>query len=180
MGKQFPGFEAPHLKLIEDSPLFFVGTAAAEGRVSISPKGGDSLRVLSPRRLLWRNITGSGNETAGHLRLINRMTVMWCSFVAKPMVLRAYGRARTIGPGDADWAEMNGHFPPHAGARQVFDMDVEMVQSSCGYNVPFMEFTGHRDKLDRWTEARVADGIAAYWDKTNRETIDAFPTGTGQ
>ena len=177
MGKQFPAFETPHLKLIDDSHIFFVGTAAQDGRVNISPKGGESLRVLSPTRVLWRNITGSGNETAGHLRLINRITLMWCSFGPKPMILRAYGTARTVHANDADWDDLNGHFPPHIGARQVYDVAVEMVQSSCGYNVPFMEFAGHRDTLDRWTDDKGPDGVTQYWVDRNQQTIDGFPTG---
>ena len=179
MGKQFEAFEAPHLKLIGESHIFFVGTAAEDGRVNVSPKGGDALRVLSPTRIIWRNITGSGNETAGHLAKVNRITLMWCSFGPKPMILRAYGTARAIHPFDADWAEMDGHFPPHDGARQVFDVAVEMVQSSCGFNVPFMEFSGHRDTLDKWTEQKGRDGVKTYWEERNGQTIDGFPTGIG-
>jgi hypothetical protein len=179
MAKTYPGFEDAHLRLIEESPIYFVGTAARDGRVNVSPKGLDSLRVLGPNRLVWRNITGSGNETAGHLLDINRMTVMWCSFTKRPVIMRAYGTARAIHPFDADWEEMNGRFPPHLGARQVFDMTVETVQTSCGYAVPFMEFTSHRDTLDKWTEDRGPEGVRAYWAEENRETIDGLPTGIG-
>ena len=155
-----------------------MGSAAPTGRVNVSPKGTDSLRVLGPNRILWRNLTGSGNETAGHLRLSNRMTLMWCSFAQKPLILRAYGTARTVHPRDADWEELNGRFPPHDGARQVFDMAVEMVQTSCGYAVPFLDYTGERGVLDQWTADKCgAEGMPAYWDETNRTTIDGFETG---
>ena len=177
MAKQFQSFEPDHLRLIDESVVFFVATAARDGRVNLSPKGGDSLRVLGPARILWRNITGSGNETAGHLREINRITLMWCSFTKRPMILRAYGSAQTIQPSDTGWEEANAHFDPHAGARQVFDVSVDLVQSSCGYAVPFMDFISERDTLDRWTEQKGPDGIRAYWDEKNRTTIDGHPTG---
>ena len=112
--------------------MFFVATAAPDGRVNLSPKGMDSLRVAGPNRILWRNLTGSGNETAGHLKALNRITLMWCSFALRPLILRAYGSARTISPVDADWAELNRRFPRGPGARQIFDVAVDLVQTSCG------------------------------------------------
>ncbi len=177
MAKQFDSFEPTHQAFIADQHLFFVATADAAGRVNLSPKGGDALRVLSPTRLIWRNLTGSGNETAGHLARVNRMTVMWCSFETRPLILRAYGQARTVHRRDADWAELDAHFPPHIGARQIYDMTVDLVQSSCGYQVPFLSFERDRDTLDKWAEDRGPDGIATYWEERNRKTIDGLPTG---
>lgn len=177
MAKQFDGLEAAHVRFIEAQHIFFTGTAAAEGRVNVSPKGMDSLRVLGPNRILWRNLTGSGNETAGHLARVNRMTLMWCGFEAQPLILRAYGKARMVQATDADWDEMNGHFEPFVGARQVYDMTVEMVQTSCGYGVPYFDHAGERDTLRRWSEDHGPDGIRSYWDERNRETIDGLATG---
>ncbi len=137
----------------------------------------DSLRVLGPNRLVWMNLTGSGNETAGHLRALNRMTVMWCSFSTKPMILRAYGTAKTLHRSDADWEALAPHFPAHLGARQLFDMSVEMVQSSCGYAVPYMDASRERDTLTKWAEDRGEEGLSAYWETRNQTTIDGAPTG---
>jgi hypothetical protein len=176
MAKQFGALDDQHIKFIKEQHIFFVATAAPDGRVNISPKGGDALRVLGPNRLLWRNLTGSGNETAGHLKKINRMTIMWCSFTTRPLILRAYGSARTIHVDDADCAELDAHFPPHVGARQVYDVSIDMVQSSCGYAVPFMEFREDRSTLDTWSEDRGPDAIKTYWAERNAETIDGFPT----
>jgi len=162
---------------VEAQHLFFVATAAPEGRVNVSPKGMDSLRVLGPNRILWRNVTGSGNETAGHLRQLNRMTLMWCSFTAKPMILRAYGSARTLHPRDADWDPLNAQFPHSDGARQLYDMTVDMVQTSCGYAVPFYDHAGPRDTLQQWTEDRGPVGITDYWATRNQTTLDGAPTG---
>jgi len=177
MATQYPGIDARLQGFIEAQQMFFVGSAAPAGRVNISPKGMDSLRVLGPNRIIWRNATGSGNETAGHLKQLNRMTLMWCSFTARPMILRAYGSARTLHPRDADWDALNAHFPGFDGARQIYDMEVGMMQTSCGYAVPFYDHTGPRDTLEKWTADRGADGVTAYWAERNQTTLDGAPTG---
>ena len=176
MGKQFDQISADHQTFIEAQHMFLCGTAADEGRVNISPKGMDSLRVLGPNRIVWRNLTGSGNETAAHLSLHNRMTVMWCGFEKRPMIMRAYGTARTLHPRDADFDELNALFPASPGARQIYDMTVEMLQTSCGFAVPFFEHKGPREVLQHWAEDKGPEGIATYWEERNQKTIDGLPT----
>ncbi|MDW4496919.1 pyridoxamine 5'-phosphate oxidase family protein [Sulfitobacter sp. D35] len=176
MAKQFDALSDTLTRFIEAQHLFFVGTAGLEGRVNVSPKGMDSLRVLGPNRIVWRNLTGSGNETAGHLAQINRMTLMWCSFEAKPMILRCYGSARTLHPRDADFDALNELFPASEGARQVYDLAIDLVQTSCGYAVPFFEHAGGRDVLADWAARKGRDGVKAYWAEKNRNTIDGLPT----
>lgn len=177
MAKFFEMIETAHASFIADQHVFFVGTAAETGRVNVSPKGMDALRVLGPNRIVWRNLTGSGNETAGHLGQVNRMTLMWCSFEKRPMILRCYGTARTIHPRDNDWDSLNAHFEPAIHARNIFDVSVEQVQSSCGYSIPFMDFVGERDTLDQWAASKGEDGIRTHWAESNQQTIDGFPTG---
>ena len=105
------------------------------------------------------------------------MTLMWCSFGLQPMILRAYGTARTLHRRDADFAELNAMFPETIGARQVYDMTVEMMQTSCGYAVPRMDFAAERDTLKRWTEDKGADALPDYWREKNLRTLDGAPTG---
>lgn len=180
MGTQYGQLNDQHITFIEAQHLFFCGTAAPSGKVNISPKGMDSLRVLGPNRILWRNFTGSGNETAGHLAQINRMSLMWCSFTRQPMILRAYGSARTVHPGDADWDTLAANFPEQLGMRQIYDMSIDMVQKSCGYAVPFFDHVADRDVLKSWAADKGAAGIEAYWSERNATTLDGAPTGTGQ
>lgn len=177
MSKTFPKIEAPHRAFIEAQHMFFVATAAPDGRVNLSPKGRDSLRVLDENRLIWLNLTGSGNETAGHLLQHPRMTLMWCSFSKRPMIYRAYGTARTIHATDPDWSDLLAHFPTQAGARQIYDVTIDMTQTSCGYAVPFMDFAADRDTLAKWAEDRGEDGVRAYWAENNQTTLDGAPTG---
>lgn len=177
MAKQFPGFEDHHIAFVQAQHIFFTGSAAETGRVNVSPKGMDSLRVLGPNRLIWRNLTGSGNETAGHLARVNRVTIMWCAFGAKPLIMRAFGTATVTHSGEDGWAALDAHFPQEIGARQVFDMTVDLVQTSCGYGVPFMDFAGDRPTMTTWAQNKGPDGIPAYWAQENTITIDGFPTG---
>lgn len=177
MAQQFPAISDRHREFIESQHVFFVGSAAADGRVNVSPKGLDSLRVLSPNRVVWLNGTGSGNETAAHVRAVNRMTLMFCSFERSPLVLRLYGTTREVQPDEAEWDELAGLFPPMLGARQVFDVDVDLVQTSCGYGVPLMEYAEERTLMHSWAEKKGPDGLAAYHLEKNASSIDGMPTG---
>lgn len=177
MGTQYDSLSDAHISFIRSQHIFFVGSAAQNGRVNISPKGMDSLRVMDANRIIWRNLTGSGNETAGHLAEVNRITLMWCGFEKVPMILRAYGTARTLYPRDTEFDAFNADFPPSHGARQIYDVTIEMVQKSCGYAVPFMDYAGDRDVLKNWAEKQGSDGIQSYWKDRNQTTIDGKPTG---
>lgn len=177
MGQQYDAISDRHRAFLERQPLFFVATAAREGHVNVSPKGLDSLRVLGPNRVVWLNGTGSGNETAAHLLDTDRMTLMFCSFAREPMILRLFGTARAVQPRDPDWDELLGLFPPLPGSRQVFDVAVHLVQTSCGYGVPLMEPQGQRDLMPAWATKKGPDGLAAYWAEKNLTSLDGLPTG---
>ena len=177
MGKKYSEISAEHGEFIARQKLFFCGTAAPDGRVNVSPKGLDSLRVIAPDRVLWLNLTGSGNETAAHLLEHPRMTLMFCAFEASPRILRVYGAARMVQPGDAEWDSLYANFQPSVGARQIFDLAVDLVQTSCGFGVPYFDYAGDRDKLRQWSEERGAAGIREYWRLKNTTSIDGKPTG---
>lgn len=177
MAKQFPALTDDHTRFIAEQHIFFTGSAGPEGRVNVSPKGMDSLRVLGPNRILWLNLTGSGNETAGHLAEAPRLTLMWCSFTTRPLILRAYGTARGTWRDTAGWDDLAAHFPEHRGARQIYDVSVDLVQTSCGYAVPLMDFSGPRDTLEKWAEQRSEADLRTYWTERNARTLDGKPTG---
>jgi hypothetical protein len=161
---------------IDAQHMFVVGTAAADGRVNVSPKGIDTLRVKDPNRILWLNLTGSGNETAAHLLDTNRITIMFCSFEGKPLILRLYGTARMVHPRDEDWNELVAEFPTLSGTRQVVDVTITSVQTSCGYAVPKYDFVGERDGRIGRSENKGDDGIHSWWTEHNQTSIDGLPT----
>lgn len=177
MGKRFPELQPDQIAFISEQHLYFVGTAAPGTRVNLSPKGMDSLRILSSTRILWLNLTGSGNETAAHLALDPRITLMWCSFTTRPLILRAYGTGRAVHRADADWDRLAAQLPNQPGARQIVEVAIDLVQSSCGFAVPFMDFREDRPVLRDWATGKGPDGLRTYWDERNRQTIDGLPTG---
>lgn len=177
MAKQFDALDETLSAFIERQHMFFVGTAAPQGRVNLSPKGMDSLRILDPQRVLWLNLTGSGNESAAHLLEDSRMTIMFCSFDRQPLILRLYGQARVIHPRDADWSSLIGHFDNYTGARQLFELSVELVQTSCGYAVPEYTLERERQTLTKWADKKGEEGIAAYWRDQNQRSLDDKDTG---
>jgi hypothetical protein len=177
MARQFSELNTSLINFIRKQHIFFVGTAASSGRVNISPKGGDSLRVEGPGKLVWMNLTGSGNESAAHILDNKRMTLMFCSFEKRPLILRVYGQARVVHPRDeARWQELASQFPELPGMRQFFEMDIDLVQTSCGEAVPYFEFAGNREALNEWANNKGPDGIRQYWADKNQQSIDGFDT----
>lgn len=177
MAQQFDHLSDGLTKFIDAQKIYFVATAAKDGRVNLSPKGQDSLRVTGPNEIIWMNLTGSGNETAAHLEDTNRMTIMWCAFDGPPRILRVYGTAETIHPRDTAWAECEKLIPVETGTRQYYRMKIDLVQTSCGYAVPLFEFQGERDVLRDWADKKGRDGVEDYWEEKNQTSIDGLPTG---
>ena len=159
---------------IEKQNIYFVGTAVEEGRVNISPKGMDSFRVIGPNKVMWLNLTGSGNETAIHLDLNGRMTIMFCSFNKNPLILRLYGQAKSYHRGEAYFEENISEFKDIDGARQIIEMVVDLVQTSCGYAVPKMDFVTERDTLRLSLEKKEKAGMDKYWNEKNALSIDGL------
>jgi hypothetical protein len=162
---------------ILEQKIFFTGSAAEDGRINVSPKGTDSLRVLNERQILWLNLTGSGNETAAHLRKVNRITLMFCAFEGAPLILRVYGRAQTIHRRDPEWNSYYEQFPANKGARNIFLVDIESVQTSCGFAVPLMNYKEDRTILTDWSAKQSEEEMHAYWKKKNLTSIDGLETG---
>ena len=177
MGKRFTKINESHQRFIEDQKIFFVGTAAEDGRVNVSPKGMDSFRVFDSKRIIWLNFTGSGNETAAHVLRNPRMTIMFCSFEDKPMILRLYGMAKIFHERDEVFQDYMNQFDNTIGARQIIDLEVDLVQTSCGFGVPYMDFNKERLLLRSWSEKKGPEKIKDYWEENNKLSIDDFETG---
>ncbi|RXG23308.1 pyridoxamine 5'-phosphate oxidase family protein [Leeuwenhoekiella aequorea] len=177
MGKKRPELNSQLKEFITNQKIFFVGTAANTGFVNVSPKGMSTFYILNDKEVIWLNLTGSGNESAAHVLKDPRMTIMFCSFEKNPLILRLYGTAETFHERDALFSEYLKHFEETAGARQIFKLSIELVQTSCGFGVPFMEYKGERDTLKLWAEQKGEEGIKEYWTEKNKESLDGFDTG---
>jgi hypothetical protein len=168
----------PELKqFVARQKVFFVATAPSSGRINLSPKGMDTFRVVSPKRVIYLDITGSGNETAAHLVDNGRITIMFCSFDKSAQIARLYGHGRPIHPDNASWHEYLAMFPPEPGVRQIMEIDVESAMTSCGYGVPWMENLKERDTLRKYWEKRDEETLVDYQRKENERSIDGLPTG---
>jgi len=176
MGQQFSELSEQHKQFIKEQKIFFVGTATTDSKINISPKGMDSLRVLSNNRVIWLNVTGSGNETAAHIQENPRMTVMFAAFEGKPLILRLYGNSKVIHKNNSEWKTLIQLLNPLPGARQIFDLSIELVQTSCGMGVPYYDYVDERNMLNKWAEKQGPEGVKEYWRKKNQVSLDGKPT----
>ena len=150
MGKKFTKISPTLQDFIQQQKVFFVSTAMREGLINTSPKGTDSFHILNETQIVWLNLTGSGNETAAHLLESDRMTILFCAFEGNPLILRLYGTAKAYHERDEQFAEYVGLFPPSISARQIIIMDIDLVQTSCGFGVPLMDYKADRQELVQW------------------------------
>ncbi len=175
MADFFDALSDKHIAMIAKQPVFFVATAAPEARINLSPKGYDAFRVLAPDRVAYLDLGGSGNETHAHLAADGRITLMFCNFEQPALILRIYGRGRPVLPQDAGWEALAAHFTLLPGTRQIFVIDVESVQTSCGWGVPFMAYEAERSTLKKAHEqADPAQWEAKMAGRTS--SIDGLPT----
>lgn len=175
MADFFDALNDKHMAFIAEQPMFFVATAAADGRINLSPKGYDSFRVLGPNRVAYLDLGGSGNETHAHLVADGRITIMWNNFANPALIMRLYGTGRPVLPQDSAWEELAPHFDILPGTRQIFDIKLDSIQTSCGWGVPQMELKAERDTLVKYH--RQADPDVWVEKTAGRVTsIDGLPT----
>jgi hypothetical protein len=177
MAATYPEITKEIQAFILAQPLFFVATAALspQGHVNLSPKGLDTFRVLSPARVAYLDLTGSGNETAAHLLENRRITFMFCAFEGPPKILRLYGTGRTVQRTEAEWVDLAALFPQMTGVRQIIVADITRVQTSCGFAVPRMDLLEERQTLTEWAEKKGPEGLVEYRRKKNARSIDGLP-----
>ena len=185
MGRFYDHIPEQLVEWLEAQPVFFVASAplGEDGHVNVSPKGGDTFRVLDASTVAYLDLTGSGAETTAHLRENGRLTIMFCAFDGKPNIVRLFGQAKTVLPGHADFDNLATQFPANPGTRGVVHLVVEKVGTSCGYGVPLMQLVGPRTILDEWAERKTHDEMSAYRATKNASSIDGLPafdpTGVG-
>jgi len=164
------------MDFIKDQKIFFTATAPKTGRINLSPKGMDSFRCVDLNTVAYLDLTGSGNETAAHIFDDGRLTLMFCSFSRKPLILRLSGKGRVVLPRHEDWANWHSHFNSMVGERQIIVLNIDMVQSACGYGVPVYDFVEERDLLTKWTEKRGEQGLKDYWLEHGQKSLDGLDT----
>lgn len=173
--KRYPSIDARLKAFVEDQPVYFVGTASQGARISVSPKGIDSFRVLGPNRVAYADMTGATNEAAAHISRDGRITVLFCSFTRNANIVRIYGTGRIVLPSDADWNALAALMPQPPGTRHFIDIAVDEVIDNCGYGVPEMTLVRERPALTAWSEQKGEEGLRAYRQEKNSVSIDGLP-----
>jgi hypothetical protein len=182
MAKYYPEITDDLQTFIRAQHLFFVASAplSGDGHVNVSPKGLDCFRILTPHRVAYLDLTGSGNETSAHVLENGRITFMFCAFEGPARIVRLFGTGRTVLPGAPGWDDLALHFTLIPGVRQIITADIEKVQTSCGFAVPLYDFVGDRDILVNWAETKGTEGVAEYQLEKNTESLDGLPTPLGE
>ena len=175
MSDFFDALEQKHIKFIEAQQMFFVATAPKDGRINLSPKGLDCFLIISPTEVAYLDFVGSGNETAAHLLDDGRITIMFNSYTRNALILRIYGRGTSHAPGSARFAELMANFEDAPGIRQIFTIQIDNLQTSCGYGVPVYELKEERKTLIKWAEKKGEQGLKDYFDQRNQVSIDGLP-----
>jgi hypothetical protein len=178
MGKFYTDILDQHKDFIKKQKMFFVASAplSAEGHVNLSPKGMDCFRIFPGNRVAYMDIVGSGNETSAHILENGRITFMFCAYDGPPLILRLYGKGYTVIPGDEGWPELSSQFNLVMATRQIIVADIDMVQTSCGFSVPYYTYTGERDHAEKWALNKGWDGLETYKAEKNLKSIDGLPT----
>jgi hypothetical protein len=176
MGKVYERLDESLVGFIGRQHVFFVGTAPTdpEGHLNVSPKGLDTFRILGPTTVAYLDLTGSGIETVAHVRQNGRITIMFCAFEGRPLILRLQGRGRVVEPGDGDWDALITHFPGYPGVRSVILVEVERAADSCGFAVPRYEYKGERSQLIDYARNKGPEGMERYKAEKNRASIDGI------
>jgi len=180
MSKQRDSIDSELANWIAQQRVFFVATAplAADQHINVSPKGGDAFRVLGPLEAPYQDYTGSGAETAAHVKENGRIVIMFCAFEGPPKIVRLHGHGGIITPENPRFAELAALFPPNAGTRAIVHINVTRVSDSCGYSVPLYDFKAERDVLNKWAESKGPEKLQAYRAEKNVRSVDGLPAFT--
>jgi hypothetical protein len=176
MGKDYDQIDEKLAAFIGRQHVFFVGTApdSPDGHLNVSPKGLDTFRILGSNTVAYLDLTGSGIETVAHLRQNGRITILFCAFEGRPLIVRLNGRGRVVEPGDDAWDGLIAEFPEYPGVRSIIVVDVKRIADSCGYAVPLYEYQGERSQLIHYAEKKGPEGMEAYKAEKNKVSIDGI------
>lgn len=181
MAEFFDTLNDDHRAFIAKQPMFFVATAAADGRINLSPKGYDAFRVLGPNRVAYLDLAGSGNETHAHMTSDQtdkgRITIMFNNFENPALIMRLYGTGKPVLPMDDGWDELSQHFEILTGTRQIFDIHVDTLQTSCGWGVPHLKMEKERPTLLKAHKQMEPDAWLEK-NKARNKSIDGLPVRT--
>lgn len=175
MAKLYDTLNETLKQFIHEQKLFFVASVAAGENVNLSPKGYETLAIIDNTTVCYLDYPGSGNETATHTRSGGRLTMMFCSFEKKPLILRLYGEGEVVSTEDERFDKLISLFKEKELdiVRQVIVLNIKSVMTSCGYGVPFFEYKGDRNQLRDWSLIKAKEGtLGKYMGKTKSRPLE--------
>jgi len=177
MGKVFDTIDDSLADFIGRQQMFFVASAplSKEGKINLSPKGLDSLRILDNHTVAYADLVGSGIETVAHLQENGRIVLMFCAFEGPPKIVRLHGHGEVIAPAHKDFQQLRGQFPELAGLRCFIRIHCDRISDSCGFGVPLFEYTGQRSQLTDWAKVKGDEALAKYQREKNAKSLDDLP-----
>lgn len=181
MGKWLEELSEEHVLWIQEQHMFFVASAAARGRVNVSPKGHareGTLAILGSKQLAYLDMTGSGNETFAHSQVDGRITIMFMAVSGPPKIMRFHGHSRCVLREHAPaslLAHFSEQFVQHKGFRAVVLVDVERISQSCGFSLPVYTFESQRTQLYETFEQKTPEEVEEYHIRKNTMSIDCLP-----
>ncbi|KIY73312.1 hypothetical protein CYLTODRAFT_365789 [Cylindrobasidium torrendii FP15055 ss-10] len=186
MGKFFDSMPKHVMAQIPQQKMFWVATAPSQGgHVNLSPKGLEgTFHIIDEHTVWYEDLTGSGNETVSHLRENGRITILFNFFDGPPGLIRLFGKGHAHEFGTQKYNELIPAEKRQPGSRAVIIVDVTKVGTSCGYQVPFYQFVGHRTRLLEWASKKekadienqgCKNGMREYWATTNEKSVDGLP-----
>lgn len=143
MGKRYEKLSDLDKEFIKNQHMFFIASCSGK-EVNLSPRGYDCFRVTGDNEAVFLDYAGSGNRTATDINADGEVTVMFCSFDEKPLILRLFCKGELISRDDVTCRSLfeNEYL---AGMRRFVKLHIYCVEHSCGMSVPFYEFKGDRN-----------------------------------
>jgi hypothetical protein len=161
MGTRYEKLSDKDKEFIGAQKMFFIASCSGK-EVNLSPRGYDCFRVTGENEAVFLDYPGSGNRTATDITADGEVTVVFCSFDEKPLILRLFCKGELI---DRDDEACRALFDPThlTGMRRFVKLRIYCVEHSCGMAVPFYEFKGDRNTIREWCfkDADKVDGYIA-------------------
>ncbi|MEO0794362.1 MAG: pyridoxamine 5'-phosphate oxidase family protein [Verrucomicrobiota bacterium] len=176
MGKVFEAIDEKIRAWVEKQKMYFVATAPlnADGFVNCSPKGMNTFRILGPTTVAYLDLTGSGVETIAHLKENGRMVIMFCAFEGAPKIMRFHGHGTVYELDSPEYNDLIQHFDEIPGARSIIVNELTRISDSCGFGVPFFDYKGERETLEKYSAKEGPEGMTKYRDNNNRKSLDGL------
>ncbi len=150
MGKQYKNLTDKDIEFIKKQKLFYLASSSGK-EVNLSPKGYDTIRVINHNTLVFLNYPGSGNRTYTDAVANGEFTIVFNAFEGTAKILRLFCKAKIIESKNEKFYEYLSIFNEKESlVRNIFEMHIYAVESSCGYSVPIMEYKEDRTSLKDW------------------------------